>query len=89
MEKSRENKFNYQARNRSVNQMALRKQPDRQVKLKRKIQETLEITKRKRKLEEPENFDIVGYLLSNYGMTGKNLVHDIFSYMDETSLKGK
>ena len=71
--------------------MALRKLPDRQVKKKRKIDmpETLEITKRKRKLEEPDNFDIVGNLLCNYGMTGENLVRDIFSYMDVSSLEGK
>ena len=71
--------------------MALRKLPDRQVKKKRKIdmQETLEISKRKRKLEVPENFDIVGNLLCNYGMTGENLVRDIFSYMDVSSLEGK
>ena len=71
--------------------MALRKLPDRQVKKKRKIdmKETLEITKRKRKLEEPDNFDIVGNLLCNYGMTGENLVRDIFSYMDVSSLEGK
>ena len=73
--------------------MAFRKQPDRQVKEKRKIEipETLEISKRKRKLEVPENFDIVGNLLCNYGLTGKNLVHDIFSYMEQdvSSLEGK
>ena len=71
--------------------MAHRKQPDRQVKKKRKIEmpETLEITKRKRKLEESRKFDIVGNLLRNYGMTGENLVHDIFSYMDASSLEGK
>ena len=66
--------------------MALRKQPDRQAK--RKMQENLEISKKKRKMVDPRNFDIVGKLVCNYGMTGKNLVHDIFSYMDETSLKG-
>ena len=72
--------------------MALRKLPDRQVKKKRKIDmkpETLEITKRKRKLEVPDYFDIVGNLLCNYGMTGENLVRDIFSYMDVSSLEGK
>ena len=67
--------------------MALRKQPDRQTK--RKMQENLEISKKKRKMVDPRNFDIVGKLVCNYGMTGKNLVHDIFSYMDETSLKGR
>ena len=69
--------------------MALRKQPDRQVKRKTEIQENFEISKKKRKMVDPRNFDIVGKLVCNYGMTGKNLVHDIFSYMDETSLKGK
>ena len=71
--------------------MAHRKQPDRQAKKKRKIEmpETLDITKRKRKLEEPRNFDIIGNLICNYGMTGQNLVRDIFSYMDASSLEGK
>ena len=71
--------------------MALRKQPDRRVKKKRKMEmpESLEISKRKCELEEPRNFDIVGSLLRNYGMTGENLVRDIFSYMDVSSLQGK
>jgi len=70
--------------------MAIRKQPDRQMKKKRKIEmpENLKIAKRKRELEEPRNFDIVGTLLRNYGMTGDNLVRDIFSYMDVSSLQG-
>ena len=72
--------------------MALRKQPDRHVKKKRTIemQENLDIAKKKRKLEEPKakDFDIVGNLLCNYGMTGENLVRDIFSYMDVSSLQG-
>ena len=42
---------------------------------------------KKRKM--PENLDIVGNLLSNYGMTGENLVRDIFSYMDVSSIQGK
>ena len=71
--------------------MALRKQPDRRVKKKHKMEmpESLEISKRKCELEEPRNFDIVGSLLRNYGMTGENLVRDIFSYMDVSSLQGK
>ena len=69
--------------------ITLRKQPDRQAKYKIEMQENLEITKKKRKMVDSRNFDIVGKLVCNYGMTGKNLVHDIFSYMDETSLKGK
>ena len=68
--------------------MALRKQPDRRVKKKRKM-EMPEISKRKREFVEPRNFDIVGNLLCNYGMTGSNLVRDIFSYMDVSSLQGK
>ena len=62
--------------------MALRKQPDRRVKKKRKIEmpENLDITQRKH--------DIVGDLLCNYGMTGENLVRDIFSYMDVSSIQG-
>ena len=71
--------------------MAHREQPDRKVKKKRKIEmpENLDITRSKRNLEEPRNFDIVGNLLCNYGMTGQNLVHEIFSYMDASSLEGK
>ena len=69
--------------------MALRKQPDRQVKRKVEMQENLDITKKKCQVVDSRNFDIVGNLVCNYGMTGKNLVHEIFSYMDETSLKGK
>ena len=69
--------------------MALRKQPDRQVKRKIEMQENFDITKKKRKMVDSRNFDIVGNLVCNYGMTGNNLVHEIFSYMDETSLKGK
>ena len=70
--------------------MAHRKQPDRQAKKKRKIEqpETLDISMRKRKLEEPRNFDIVGNLLCNYGMTGQNLVRDIFSYTNISSIQG-
>ena len=45
--------------------MALRIQPDRQV-------------KKKSKLEKPKSFDIIGNFLYNYGMTGQNLAHDIF-----------
>ena len=62
--------------------MALRKQPDRRVKKKRKIEmpENLNITQRKH--------DIVGDLLCNYGMTGENLVREIFSYMDVSSIQG-
>ena len=70
--------------------MALRKQPDRQVKKRRKIEipENLDVSKKKRKLEESGNFDIIGNLFCNYGLTGKNLVHDIFSYMDVSSIQG-
>jgi hypothetical protein len=72
--------------------MAPRKQPDRQVKKKRKLEmpENLDMTKGKRKLEleEPSSSDIIGTLVSNYGMTGENLVHKIFSYMDVSSLQG-
>ena len=73
--------------------MATRKQPDRQVKKKRKLEmpENLDIKKRKRKLEveEPSNFDIIGTLVCNYGMTGENLARKMFSYMDVSSLQGK
>ena len=70
--------------------MGLRKQPDRQVKKKRKIEipENLDVSKKKRKLDESGNFDIIGTLLCNYGLTGQNLAHDIFSYMDVSSIQG-
>ena len=72
--------------------MAPRKQPDRQVKKKRKLEmsENLDMTKEKRKFEseEPRNFDIIGTLMCNYGMTGENLVQRIFSYVDVSSLQG-
>ena len=49
----------------------VRKQPARKVKRKRES------------MEEPTTeFDMVGILLSNYGMTGQNLVREIFSNMD-------
>ena len=70
--------------------MALRKQPDRRVKKKRKLEtpKNFDIDKRKtRKLEDPENFDIIGSLLCSYGMTGENLARDIFSYMDVSSIE--
>ena len=36
----------------------------------------------------PTSFDPVGELLSNYGeITGKNLVHEIFSYLDFSTLQ--
>ena len=54
-------------------QTAQRIQPDRQV-------------KKKRKIEEPESFDIVGSFLHNYGMTGENLAHEIFSYLNFSSI---
>ena len=70
--------------------MALRKQPDRRVKKKRKLemQENLDITQSKQKLEESKNFDIVGNLLRYYGMTGENLVREIFSYTNISSIQG-
>ena len=55
-------------------QMAQRIQPDRQV-------------KKKRKIEEPESFDIVGNFLYDYGLTGENLAHEIFSYLDFSSIQ--
>merc|ERR1712210_447160 len=71
---------------------ARRKQPDRKVKKMTKIEipENLDINVRKRKLEveEPSNFDIIGTLVCNYGMTGENLVRKIFSYMDVSSVQG-
>ena len=51
-----------------------RKQPDRKV-------------KRKRKNTEPMEFDMIGILLSNYGMTGENLVREIFFNMNFWSIQ--
>ena len=70
--------------------MAFRKQPDRRVKKKRKLemQENLDITQKNQKLEESKSFDIVGNLLCYYGMTGENLVRDIFSYTNISSIQG-
>ena len=36
---------------------------------------------------ESESFDIVGNLLCNYGMTGEDLAHEIFSYLDFSSIQ--
>ena len=38
-------------------------------------------------MEESESFDIVGNLLCNYGMTGEDLAHEIFSYLDFSSIQ--
>ena len=54
--------------------MAQRIQPDRHV-------------KKKRKMEVPESFDLVGKLLGNYGMTGENLAHQIFCSLDFSSIQ--
>ena len=54
--------------------MAKRIQPDRQV-------------KKKRKMEVPESFDLVGILLDNYGLTGENLAHQIFCSLDFSSIQ--
>ena len=43
--------------------------------------------KKKRKMEAPESFDLVGNLLGNYGLTGENLAHQIFSYLDFSSIQ--
>ena len=54
--------------------MAQRIQPERRV-------------KKKRKLEKPKSVDIIGNFLYNYGLTGQNLAHDIFSYLDFPSIQ--
>ena len=54
----------------------LRKQPDRKAKRKPKIEPTKECT----------DFDVIGVLLSNYGMTGENLARQILSFMDFRSI---
>ena len=36
---------------------------------------------------ESESFDIVGNLLSNYGMTGEDIAHEIFSHLDFSSIQ--
>ena len=38
-------------------------------------------------MEVSESFDIVGNLLCNYGMTGEDLAHEIFSYLDFSSIQ--
>ena len=38
-------------------------------------------------MEESASFDIVGNLLCNYGMTGEDLAHEIFSYLDFSSIQ--
>ena len=38
-------------------------------------------------MEESEGFDIVGNLLCNYGMTGEVLAHEIFCYLDFSSIQ--
>jgi hypothetical protein len=38
-------------------------------------------------MEETESFDIVGNLLCNYEMTGEDLAHEIFSYLDFSSIQ--
>lgn len=53
----------------------VRKQPDRKVKRKRK------------NTEEPMEYDMIGILLSNYGMTGENLVREIFFNMSFWSIQ--
>merc|ERR1711862_103041 len=55
--------------------MALRNQPDRKA-------------KKKPEIEEPGNVNIIQNLLSNYGMTGENLVREIFSNLDFSSIQG-
>ena len=49
--------------------------------------ENLDISKRKRKSEEPKNFDIIGVFLSDYGLTGQNIALQILSYLDFSSLQ--
>ena len=39
-------------------------------------------------MEESASFDIVGNLLCIYGMTGEDLAHEIFSYLDFSSIQG-
>ena len=38
-------------------------------------------------MEESEGFDIVGNLLCIYGMTGEDLAHEMFSYLDFSSIQ--
>ena len=38
------------------------------------------------KMAQSKNFDIVGVFLSHYGLTGENIVLQIFSYLDFSSL---
>jgi hypothetical protein len=44
--------------------------------------------KRKRKnTDEPTEFDMIGIFLSNYGMTGENLVREIFFNLNFLSIQ--
>ena len=38
-------------------------------------------------MAESKNFDVVGVFLSDYGMTGENIAHQIFSNLDFSSLQ--
>ena len=60
----------------------IRKQPGRRVKRKFKDSEsTAEST------QESSQFNMIGDLISNYGMTGENVAHQIFSQFDFSSLQ--
>jgi hypothetical protein len=60
--------------------MSERKQPDR---IAKKRTHEMMIAKSK-----PRKFDLIGELLSNYGeMTGGNITHEIFSYLDFSALQ--
>ena len=60
----------------------IRKQPGRRVKRKSEDSEsTAEST------QESNQFNMIGDLISNYGMTGENVAHQIFSQLDFSSLQ--
>ena len=77
----------------------VRKQPER--KAKKRAQESMANSKsekfskvpRKRQFKSkmamnPTSFDLIGELISNYGeITGTSLVHEIFSYLDFSTLQ--
>ena len=60
----------------------IRKQPGRRVKRKSKDSESTAES-----APESNQFNMIGDLISNYGMTGENVAHQIFSQLDFSSLQ--
>ena len=60
----------------------IRKQPGRRVKGRSKNSESTAES-----APETNQFNMIGDLISNYGMTGENVAHQIFSQLDFSSLQ--